>query len=311
MAASAISAASSEIGLSGRTEVIATCVVATGVEPALIRIRLKFRSRLVTEAFMIAFASMDLPSHQGLYRNTPLALVGLLGSIAVLVGGVAAALQTSSTSDELFPLVITAIGAFVLTFIASVLAALRRHRWTIEADAVQVEERPLVPLTGRRRFRRVPFSEIVGFSLVQNMTEEMLTIATRDGDTFVLPAPGKGLIPVPDKAQLGAFANGLRAAMAAAGVEAPPVVEGMGFWNRPAGLALLGIAFVASLALPVIALWGLWEGASVRNRGGEAAAIMVMLPVGIGWLIRRSWQRRRSVLRAMRAATPKDRHVLH
>jgi hypothetical protein len=99
----------------------------------------------------------------------------------MLVGGVAAALQISSASDELFPLVFTAIGAFVLTFIASVLAALRRHRWTVEADAVQVEERPLVPLTGRRRFRRVPFSEIVGFSLVQNMTEEVLTIATRDG----------------------------------------------------------------------------------------------------------------------------------
>jgi hypothetical protein len=56
------------------------------------------------------------------------------------------------------------------------------------------------------------------------------------------------LISVPDKAQLGAFANGLRAAMVATGVEAPPVVEGMGFWNRPAGLAL-GIAFVASLAI--------------------------------------------------------------
>jgi hypothetical protein len=143
------------------------------------------------------------------------------------------------------------------------------------------------------------------------MSEEMLAIATRDGDTFVLPAPGKGLIPVPDKGQLGAFANGLRASMVAAGVEAPPVAEGMGFWNRPAGLAVLGIAFVASLALPVIALWGLWEGASVRNRGGEAAAIMVMLPVGIGWLIRRSWQRRRSVLRAMRATMTKDRHVLN
>ena len=57
---------------------------------------------------------------------------------------------------------------------------------------------------------------------------------------------------------------------------------------------------LASLALAVIALWGLWEGATVRHRGGEAVAILVMLPVGVGWILRRSWQRRRSVLRQMR-----------
>ena len=57
---------------------------------------------------------------------------------------------------------------------------------------------------------------------------------------------------------------------------------------------------LASLALAVIALWGLWEGAIVRHRGGEAVAILVMLPVGVGWILRRSWQRRRSVLQAAR-----------
>jgi hypothetical protein len=46
----------------------------------------------------------------------------------------------------------------------------------------------------------------------------------------------------------------------------------------------------------------MWEGATARHRGGEAAAIMVMLPVGIGWLLRRAWKRRQSVLRAMQSA---------
>ena len=250
---------------------------------------------------------MDSPAHQGLYRNTPLVLGGLLGSIALLICGVAAAMQIASTGDELLPLVFIALGAFVLTFVACKLAALRRHRWIVEADAVRVEERPLVPLTGTRRFWRVPFSDIASLSLVQNSADDLLTLTTRNGDRFVLPpglAPGKGLIRQPDQAQLDAFAECLRAAMASAGRDAPPVIEGMGFWNRPAGLALLSIAFLASLALAAVALWGLWEGATTRHRGGEAAAILVMLPAGIGWMLRRSWQRRRSVLRALQSAPP-------
>jgi hypothetical protein len=253
---------------------------------------------------------MAPPAHQGLYRNTPLVLGGLLGSIALLIGGVAAALQIASTGDELLPLLFTALGAFVATFTVCMLLALRRHRWVVEADAVRIEEWPLVPLTGRRRFRRVPFGSITGLSLVQNSADELLTLTTCDGERFALPPgllPGTGLIRQPGQARLGAFADGLRTAMVAAGYAAPPVVEGMGFWNRPAGLALLGIAFLASLALAALALWGLWEGATARHRGGEAVAIMVMLPVGVGWLLQRSWHRRRSVQQAMQSAPPAAR----
>jgi hypothetical protein len=243
------------------------------------------------------------PTHQGLYRNSPLILGGLLGAIALLIGGVAAAMQIATTGDELLPLVFAALGACVLTFVACMLAALRQHRWTIDADAVLIEERPLVPLTGRRRVRRVPFSGIAALSRVQNAADELLTITTRDGERFVLPpglVPGDGLIRLPDQAGLAAFTDRLQTAMTAAGRAAPPVADGLGFWNCPTGLALLGIALLASLVLAAITLWGLWEGAAARHRGGEAAAILVMLPVGVGWMLRRSWQRRRSVLRAMR-----------
>ena len=84
----------------------------------------------------------------------------------------------------------------------------------------------------------------------------------------------------------------------------PPVADGLGFWNRPPGLVLLGIALLASLALAILALWGLWNGATARHRAGEAAAILVMLPVGVAWMLRRSWRRRRSVLRAARGSRP-------
>lgn len=245
---------------------------------------------------------MTAPTHQGPYRNTPLIASGLLGAIALLIGGIAIAMQVATTGDELLPLVFAALGAFVLVFVASMLMALRRHRWTIDTDAVLIEERPLVPLTGRRRVRRVPFGMIVGLNNVQNAAEELLTITTRDGERFVLPpslAPGTGPIRLPDQAGLAVFAGRLQGAMTAAGIAAPPVVDGLGFWNRAAGLMLLCLAFLASLALAAVALWGLWEGAAARHRGGEAVAILVMLPVGVGWMLRKSWRRRRSVLRAL------------
>ena len=246
---------------------------------------------------------MTAHTHQGLYRNTPLAFGGLMGAIALLIAGIAGAMLIATTGDQLLPLVLGTLGLFVLTAVVCMLAALRRHRWTIEADAVLIEERPLVPLTGRRRVRRVPFAGIAALSSVQNATDDLLTMTTRDGERFALPpglAPGEGLPRRPDQEGLAAFADQLQAAMTAAGCAPPSVAEGLGFWNRPAGLTLLGIMLLASLALAVIALWGLWEGATTRHRGGEAVAILVMLPVGVGWILRRSWQRRRSVLQAAR-----------
>lgn len=246
---------------------------------------------------------MTTLSHQGLYRNSPLILSGFLGSIALLIGGIAAAMHIATTGDELLPLVLGSLGAFVLVVVVCMLMALRRHRWTIEARAVLIEERPLVPLTGRRRVQRVPFIEIAGLSSIQNAADDLLTLSTRDGEHFVLPPglqPGQGLIRKPDQAGLGAFAGELQAAMTAAGIAAPPVAAGLGFWNRPAGLILLGIALLVTLPMAAAALWGMWEGATVRHRGGEAVAILVMMPIGVAWAMVRSWKRRRSVLRALR-----------
>lgn len=248
---------------------------------------------------------MSAPIHQGLYRNTPLVAGGLLGAIALLIGGIAAALQIATTGDELLPLIFGTLGAFVLTFVICMLAALRRHRWTIEPEAVLIEERPLVPLTGRRRTRRIPFGGIAALSNVQNAADDLLALTTRVGERFVLPpglAPGKGLIRPPDQEGLTGFAAQLQTAMKAAGYAALPMTDGLGFWNRPAGLALLGATLVLSLGLAGITLWGLWEGATVRHRSGEAAAILVMLPVGVGWMLRRAWRRRRSVMRAMQGS---------
>ena len=241
-------------------------------------------------------------SHQALYRSLPLIVGGLLGSFALLFAGIAGALLLAAR-DQKFPLVLATLGVFVLVFAVCAMSALRRHRWTIAADAVLVEERPLVPLTGRRRARRVHFGEIAMLNNVSNGPDELLTLTTRDGERFVLPPvriPGVGPVPRPDQEGLAAFAAELQAAMAAAGTVVPPVTDGLGFWNRPAGLALQTVALLASLAVAAVTLWGLWEGAIGRARTHEAAAFLVVLPIGLGWLLRRSWQRRRTVMRATR-----------
>jgi len=243
---------------------------------------------------------MTAPSHQALYRSPPLILGGLLGSIVLLVVGVAAALQIATSPSQRLPLVLGMLGVFVLTFTVCGLAGLRRHRWTIEADAVLIEERPLVPMIGRRRVRRVPFGGIASLS---NVGADELALTTRDGEHFVLPpgrAPRGGPVRKLDRQELTAFATRLQAAMTAAGGVALPVTDGLGFWNRPPGLALLSITLLVSLAVAAVILWGLWEGAIVRFKTHEAAGFLVLLPIALGWALHRCWQRRRSVMRAMR-----------
>jgi hypothetical protein len=236
---------------------------------------------------------MTAPSHQALYRSLPMALGGLLAALLLLVAGVAGTAAIAER-DQRLPLVLGTLGAFVLTFAACALASARRHRWTIDAEAVLIEERPLVPLFGPCRARRVPFDQIATLSNVSNGGDDLLALTTRDGEHFVLP-------PVrPDREGLASFAGRLQAAMRAAGVVAPPVTDGLGFWSRPSGLALLSAVFLASLMVAAVILWGLWQGAIVRTKTHEAAAFLVALPIALGWWLRRSWQRRRAVLRAMR-----------
>jgi hypothetical protein len=243
---------------------------------------------------------MTAPSHQALYRSAPLILGGLLAALALAIAGGAIGLSIVAR-DQRLALVLGLLGLFVLVFFACALTALRRHRWTIEAggdaNGVLIDERPLVPLFGRRRVRRVPFDRIAALSNAPNGADEVLALTTRDGERFVLP-PRRDRTP--DQEGLSAFARQLQAAMAAAGRVAPPVTDGLGFWNRPPGRALLAITLAVSLAVAAVVLWGVWQGAASRVKTNDAAAFLVALPIGVAWLLRRAWQRRRAVMKAMR-----------
>ena len=84
---------------------------------------------------------------------------------------------------------------------------------------------------------------------------------------------------------------------AEAGHALPAMSEGLSFWNSAPGLAFLTIIFAISLVISGAVAWALWEGMTVspRARGGEALAILLLLPFGAGYLLRRSWKRRTTV----------------
>jgi ABC-type enterochelin transport system permease subunit len=79
---------------------------------------------------------MTGPSHRGLYRSLPLVLGGLLGAALLLVAGLAGVLPIAPREQRL-ALALGMLGGFVLIFALCALASLRRHRWTIDADALR------------------------------------------------------------------------------------------------------------------------------------------------------------------------------
>jgi hypothetical protein len=82
-----------------------------------------------------------------------------------------------------------------------------------------------------------------------------------------------------------------------AGATLPAPEQALSYWNRPVGLAVLAAIFATSLVIAGGAAWSLWQGiVQVRPRSGEMAAILIMLPVGAGWLFLRVLKRRRAVL---------------
>jgi hypothetical protein len=231
--------------------------------------------------------------------NTALLLVGVITLIAALAGAVALSLAIATTGDDLMPLVLGSLGGFVALFVVLILAVSRRHRWTLQPGALLIEERPLVPLTGRSRGARLGFADIVLLSRVQNGADDMIEVQSRAGARFRMgpAALAGGGLRARDTAGLEAFAAQLREAIGVAGHQAPPLLDGLSFWNRMPGLLFTGLLLALSLGFSGLVLVGIFSGAEVRGpNAGQAAAILVLLPVGVGWMLRKAWRRRQAVL---------------
>ena len=222
-------------------------------------------------------------------------LIGALALVGVFLSTEAASTETMLT------IVLIIFGLVIFGFLASLFSALRSHRWTIEANALNIEERPRVPLTGRTVRRIVPYREIVALRRVESGFDHLIELERSNGavhrlaQKLVRPAGG-GPRAVHDIAGLEAFEGAIRARMAAIGVAVPKPSQGLSLWNKPLGLVVLGLLLVATTAIAALAIWAVWLGADVNGVKVKGVVLVIILPVGVLYFIVRAWRRRRHVL---------------
>ena len=240
-------------------------------------------------------------AYEAAYRRVALVLVVVLLALAGGAAALAGVLMFVSDTDTILFAVLGIAGGTIMASVGALLTALRVHRWDVAADGLRIEERPQIPLAGRRMRAVVPFADILALRRVESGTEVLLELAARNGAVHrmaqAMRADEQGRLSVPDVAGLEAFASAGRDRRGAAGFTAPVVTEGLSFWNRAPGLALLGAMFVVSLLIAGAAGFAMWEGAELHGAQLKGAAFILALPVGAGYLILRAVRRRGRVLR--------------
>lgn len=244
-------------------------------------------------------------SYESLFGRTEVAIPGLLGVLLAGALGFTLALGGAFENETRITIIVATLGGALLGIVVIALASFRVHRWTITADSIRIEERPKVPLTGLRRRATVAFGEVAALYRLQSGFDAQLELVARDGRRFRLAQafrPGGRGVRVADPKSLDIFAAAIEAALSASGSTLPGAAEGLSVWNRPAGLAVLAVAFAVTLAIGIGTVWSfLWVGAlQVGARSGQMRGILILLPIGAGYLLIRSMQRRRAVLASRR-----------
>jgi hypothetical protein len=244
--------------------------------------------------------------YQSTYRRSEVAMPCLLAVIVILVAGVIAIVRLVDGRNVEMA-ILCLVGVAVLLLGAVLVTAFRVHRWTVRQRGVEIHQRPKLRLMGLSSKTVVPFPDIAALRHVESGFESLIEITTRNGRRFRLSqamtgGPRDFARPDPDT-DLNTFALSIRAAAERAGHVLPSISEGLSFWNSAIGLAFLTIMFLISLPLAGIVAWALWDGMTVspRPRGGEAIAIMLLLPVGAGYLLLKSLKRRAAVRASLRA----------
>ncbi len=141
--------------------------------------------------------------------------------------------------------------AFASLAVVPLVLPTSRRGWTLWRDAVEIRERPYVPLLGRYRHARLPFAEIAiarKGELLSGM--EMFELEDRNGRRYrLLPASvGSGKAATIDHQGFAGFIDVIRETIRASGVAVPPGEE--------LRTATSGLAGVVILSL-VTALFGL------------------------------------------------------
>jgi hypothetical protein len=233
-------------------------------------------------------------SYQATYRRSEVAIPLLICSVALFFVGLWLVLR-DLPNPHLMAAVLGLVGALLLAMVLILLMVFSVHRWTIEPEGLRIVERPKVPLMGRTLDLFVPWSDILAVRRVESGFDRQIEIVSARGRRHRLSQDHVG------KADLGAFAEALRAASVRAGRALPETSEGLSFWNTAAGIFFVAVLFVAACAIAGVTGWALWDGMTTRQpRSGYFAAIALLLPVGAGWLLLNVLRRRRVVLAGLR-----------
>jgi hypothetical protein len=241
-------------------------------------------------------------TYEATFRRSEIAIPALLAVVALFGVACYAAIRFVD-GRHLETAVFTVLGGFVLAMAVLLLQTFRTHRWIVGADGVRIHEGPRVAYTGLSRRAHLALAQVAALRRVESGFDRQIELVARDGRRFRLSqkmtARDGAKLPAPDPdADLDAFAESIRAAIARAGLPSPAIGEGLSFWNSVPGLALIAVLLLFSLAISGVVVWALLDGMTTtpRPRGGEAMAILILLPVGAGWLFWKCWKRRRKVL---------------
>jgi hypothetical protein len=251
-----------------------------------------------------------LTDYEATYRRSELAMPLVVG-IAIVGGLALTAIVVWIPTDRNFESrVLSAALVFVVALLSVFLVIFRRHRWTLEKDGISIHERPRVPLAGISHRAFVPYRDIIAFRDLESGFDYLIEIVARNGRRYrmaqaMVQEKGKRFMSVDMNARLGDLAASIRDAAARAGAPLPATTQGMSFWNTIPGLAFIGFLLLVSLIICGGVVLALTEGFTTRQpRGGEAMAILLLLPVGAFILLRKMWRRRQTVLASLRQNSP-------
>lgn len=235
----------------------------------------------------------------------------LLVGIAIVGGLALAAIIAWTPRDRNLESAVLSAGAVLVVALLSIfLVIFRRHRWTLKKDGIAIHERPKVPLTGVSHRAFVAYGDIIAFRDVESGFDYLIEIVTRQGRRYrmaqaMVQKKGERFALPDTNARLGDLKVAIQNAAVQAGTPLPATTQGMSFWNTIPGLGFIGFLLAVSLVISGFIVFALSQGFTTRQyRGGEAMAILLLLPVGAFILLRKMWLRRRDVLQSLRQASP-------
>lgn len=237
---------------------------------------------------------MSAQSYACTFRHVAFVATSLCVLLIALFAGLTGAIAFIEDGNAILSVVLYLVGAIVVLIGLAMASGYAKHGWTIEPAGIRIEEKPMIPFLGLTRRRLIAFADIAALRNVESALDSVIEIATRDGNAYRVMAHGEG-VPA-----LKAFAAQIATASTTAGHTPLAMSEGMSFWNRPAGLAVIVVMLIFATIFAGAALFALFDGGlNIGARSGEALAIVILLPFGAAYLLYKSLTRRWRVLKLL------------